>query len=83
MTFINLKKRVGDLEKDTNSRHEGGPVIMLRKGGYEHCGKRYKSLEDIPFSGFLVVPEPMTKKEWEKMAIKQQKKLKAESSEIK
>jgi hypothetical protein len=83
MTFMNFRKRVKGLEKVTISRHDGGPVTILRKGGYEHCGKRYKSLEDIPGKGFLVVPETMTTEEWQKMAIKQQKKLRAESSEIK
>ena len=76
---MKFKKRVGDLEKVTNSLHEGGPVIMLRGGGYEHCGKRYESLKEIPFSGFLVVPEPMTKEEWERETIKQQKKLMGKS----
>ena len=79
MTFMKFKKRVGCLEKVKNSRHGGGPVTILRGGGYEHCGKRYERLEDIPGKAFLVVPEPMTKEEWEKMAIKQQKKLRAES----
>ena len=83
MTFMKLEKRVGCLEKVKNSRHEGGHVIMLRGGGYEHDGKRYKNLEDIPFSGFLVVPEPMTAEEWERETSKQQKKLMEESCAFK
>ena len=79
MTFVKLKKRVGCLEKVKNSRHEGRAVTMLRKGGYEHYGKRYENLKDIAGSGFLVVPEPMTKEEWERETIKQQKKLMGES----
>jgi hypothetical protein len=81
--FYEIKKKIGGLEKVKNSRPEGGVVTELREGGYKHNGKRYKNLKDIPGSGFLVVPEPMTKEEWERESIKQQKKLMEESFEFK
>jgi hypothetical protein len=75
MTFMNLKKRIGRLEMFLTNSHRGGVVIELKKGGYEHSGKKFERLKDIPGNGFLIVPERVTVEEWERAAIIQQRKL--------
>ena len=82
MTFMNLKKRIGRLEMFITNSHGGGVVIQLKKGGYEHSGKKFERLKDIPGNGFLIVPERVTPEEWEREAIIQQQKLLSEEGSL-
>ena len=74
MTFIKLQRRIVMLETVKTNSPKGGVVTELRTGGYEHYGKRYENLEDIP-GRFMLIPEPLSCEEFEKLAREQQQKF--------
>ncbi|MHA1544606.1 MAG: hypothetical protein ACTSU8_05675 [Alphaproteobacteria bacterium] len=74
-----LDRRLQKLERAAQGRTGGGVVLAnwspedgITSGPFLYQGKPYANMNDLPPGNYLVVPEPVSAKEWEALAVKQQ-----------